>query len=94
MPEMIFRVRWPDGTLSDCYSPSLVIREHLEEGAVYQLADFVRISRDALTIASDRVAAKFGFPCSLAARQMEAIDAAAERFAGAPDATVTVVAFT
>lgn len=94
MPEMTFRVRWPDGTLSDCYSPSLVIREHLEEGAVYSLADFVRISRGALTIASDRVAAKFGFPCSRAARQIAAIDVAAARFAGDPDATVTVVAFT
>ncbi|SMF89769.1 MSMEG_0570 family protein [Azospirillum oryzae] len=94
MPEMIFRVRWPDGTVTDCYSPSLVIRELLEEGAVYGLADFVRISRGALTIASDRVAAKFGFPCSRASRQIAAIDAAAARFTDDPDATVTVVAFT
>ncbi|WP_042693699.1 MSMEG_0570 family nitrogen starvation response protein [Azospirillum sp. B506] len=94
MPEMNFRVRWPDGTLSDCYSPSLVIREHLEEGKIYRLADFVHISRTALTIASDRVAAKFGFPCSRAARQIAVIDAEAARFANDPEATVTVVALT
>ena len=27
MPEMRFHIRWPDGTLESCYSPSLVIKE-------------------------------------------------------------------
>lgn len=93
MPEMIFRVRWPDGSLSDCYSPSLVIKDHLREGGSYALRDFSRISRTALTIASDRVATLYGFPCSRAFGQIAAIDATAARFADHPDAMVTVVAF-
>jgi uncharacterized repeat protein (TIGR04042 family) len=32
MPEMHFVVRWPDGAEMRCYSPSLVVREHLEVG--------------------------------------------------------------
>ncbi|MBP2293726.1 MSMEG_0570 family nitrogen starvation response protein [Azospirillum rugosum] len=93
MPEMIFRVRWPDDSLTDCYSPSLVIRDHLREGAVYPLEEFTRISREALTIASDRVAERYGFPCSRAARQIGEIEAKAARFAALPAPTVTVVAF-
>ena len=29
MPEMHFQIRWPDGQVDTCYSPSLVVREHL-----------------------------------------------------------------
>lgn len=93
MPEMIFRVQWPDGALSDCYSPSLVVQEHLSVGAAHPVADFARISRTALTIASDRVAARYGFPCSRAARQIADIDARAADFAEDPAALVRVVAF-
>lgn len=94
MPEMTFRVSWPDGSQSTCYSPSLVIKEHLREGASYPLDEFVRRSRTALTIASDRVAEKYGLPCSRAAGQIAAIDIAAARFADVHAAVVTVVEFT
>ena len=33
MPEMHFLVRWPDGKEQRCYSPSLIVRDHLEVGA-------------------------------------------------------------
>ena len=26
MPEMTFAVRWPDGRVEECYSPSLVVQ--------------------------------------------------------------------
>jgi len=26
MPEMRFRIRWPDGVAETCYSPSLVVK--------------------------------------------------------------------
>jgi len=94
MPEMIFRVQWPDGTFSDCYSPSLVVREHLSVGAAYPIAEFTRISRTALTIASDRVAARYGFPCSRAARQIADIDMRAARYAADPAGLVRVITFT
>ena len=77
MPEMHFRIRWPDGRQESCYSPSLVIKDFFAPGERYGLADFVAKSRDALTIASERVRARYGFPCSLALGQLGRIEAAA-----------------
>lgn len=77
MPEMRFHIRWPDGSREACYSPSLVIKEHFALGEELPLADFVARSRTALTIASDRVKARYGFPCSLATSQLARIEAAA-----------------
>ena len=78
MPEMHFRIRWPDGRREACYSPSLVIKDFFAAGESYPLADFLAKSRDALTIASERVKARYGFPCSLALGQLGRIEAAAE----------------
>ena len=93
MPEMRFRIRWPDGRRETCYSPSLVIKDYFEPGQDYPVEDFVSKSREALTIASDRVKARYGFPCSLALGQLREIEAAA----GAPPrdagAAVLVEAF-
>jgi uncharacterized repeat protein (TIGR04042 family) len=74
MPEMHVRLRWPDGSTDRVYSPSLVLAEHLEEGASYPLEDFGRRSREALTEASERVRAKYGFPCSRAAASLAGIE--------------------
>ncbi len=93
MPEMRFRVRWPDGKVESCYSPSLVIKDFFRAGENYGLADFLRRGREALAIASDRVEAKYGFPCSLARGQLARIEAACTRFQDLPDATVLVEAF-
>ena len=51
MPEMTFRVRWPDGSETSCYSPSLVVHDHLVTGAEYPLAEFVDRSTTALRLA-------------------------------------------
>jgi uncharacterized repeat protein (TIGR04042 family) len=93
MPEMQFRVRWPDKTVSSCYSPSLVIKDYLEVGQSYPLVDFVRRSREALNIASERVRQKYGFYCTGAMGQLAEIDQTAARFAGDADARVVVEAF-
>lgn len=93
MPEMRFTVLWPDGREESCYSPSLVIKEHLEVAARYPLADFLDRSRTALGIASERVRAKYGVPCSRALGQLARIEAAAAAFRDAPAATVTIVRF-
>ena len=47
MPEMRFRIRWPDGTPETCYSPSLVIKDYFAVGADYALPEFVARSRTA-----------------------------------------------
>ncbi len=93
MPEMRFRIRWPDGVLETCYSPSLVIKEHLSPGESYALADFVDRTRTALLIASDRVLAKYGRPCALALSQLARIEVAGGAYAGHPDARVLVDGF-
>ncbi len=93
MPEMLFHIRWPDGSAEQCYSPSLVITDHLEVGATYDLAEFMRRSRAALTIASDRVREKYGFACSPAMAQLARLEASATRFDSSPDARVTVTSF-
>ena len=80
MPEMNFRLRWPDGREMDCYSPSLVVREHLAAGTSYPLPEFMRRTREALQIASERVRARYGHPCSLALGQLAALEAAARTF--------------
>jgi uncharacterized repeat protein (TIGR04042 family) len=93
MPEMRFRVRWPDQTESSCYSPSLIIKEYFTPGDSYALDDFVHRSREALTIASERVKQKYGFYCSAASTQLEEIERTAARFAGSADARVQVLEF-
>lgn len=91
MPEMTFTVRWPDGARQQCYSPSLVMHEHLEVGAVYPVAEFVSRTTTALGIASDRVREKFGFACTSAAAQMAEIENMAGRMSAGD---VEVIAMT
>ena len=93
MPEMHFDVRWPDQSTSRCYSPSLVIRDFFATGTAYPLDDFVARSREALGIASERVRAKFGMPCSLALGQLAEIERRAADFNDDPAAVVTVERF-
>ncbi|TSJ63958.1 MSMEG_0570 family nitrogen starvation response protein [Starkeya sp. 3C] len=93
MPEMRFTIRWPDGTAESCYSPSLVIRDYFAPGTSYPLADFLEKSREALTVASQRVEARYGFPCSRALGQLARIEAGARTFSAFPDPRVTVEAF-
>jgi len=74
MPEMHFRVRWPNGATVDCYSPSYVVEEYLSVGQHYAVPDFVERARQALSIASERVAERYGFVCSSALDQLAAIE--------------------
>lgn len=93
MPEMSFDIRWPDGSTEQCYSPSLVIRDHLAVGETYDVAVFMRRSRIALTIASDRVHEKYGFACSRAMGQLAKLETSAGRFDSASDGGVTITSF-
>jgi uncharacterized repeat protein (TIGR04042 family) len=93
MPEMRMSVRWPDGEQESCYSPSLVLKDYFQIGRSYALADFRDRCRTALTIASERVRAKFGFPCSRAADQLARIEEKCLAFATIPNARVGIEAF-
>jgi uncharacterized repeat protein (TIGR04042 family) len=93
MPEMLYRLRWPDRTETECYSPSLVIREFFDAGAEYDLDDFLRRLREATSIASERVRAKYGQPCSRALSQLRAIEDQAQRFMDREGARVVMLSF-
>lgn len=93
MPEMRFVIKWPDGAEETCYSPSLVIKDYFTEGESYPLEDFLDKSRTSLQIASDRVAAKYGFACSAAMDQLNRIEEVAAQFTDHPDARVLCQTF-
>lgn len=93
MPEMFFHLSWPDGTQRRCYSPSLVIKDYFQPGAAYPLPDFLRRSREAYGIASERVRQKYGFGCAHAASELEALEDLAARFHHQPDAQVRIERF-
>ena len=78
MPEMHFRIEWPNGKNEDCYSPSYVIEEHLSVGSTYPVQEFVERVRTALEIASERVQARYGFVCTSALEQLAAVERTAE----------------
>jgi uncharacterized repeat protein (TIGR04042 family) len=93
MPEMLFQIRWPDGAIEQCYSPSLVVQDHLAVGETYGLQEFLRRIRVALIVASDRVQEKYGFACSRAMGQLAKLEAAAGRFDDSSGDRVTVISF-
>lgn len=80
MPEIRFEIEWPDGSREICYSPSLIVKDFFTSSQSYSLDDFVARSRTALTIASDRVQAKYGMPCSLALAQLQKIEQQVVRY--------------
>jgi len=89
MPEVTFTVRLPDGSFQYCYSPSTVVKSYFEKGEVIFVSEFLPKARNALTEASERVAAKFGFHCTAAAASLADI----ERWAGSlpPETPLTIL---
>ena len=74
MPAVQFTLRWPDGTVQRCCSPSTAIEQVLVEAASYPVAELLRRCRTGLEHASDRVREQRGVACSLAAEQLAAIE--------------------
>jgi uncharacterized repeat protein (TIGR04042 family) len=93
MPEIRFKIQWPDGSEEICYSPSTVIKKYLELDRDYDLLDFVDRARTALNIASDRVRAKYGRPCGLAIGQLAEIEFKAAQFNSHPHPIVRAIEF-
>lgn len=93
MPEIRFQIEWPDGAQETCYSPSLVVKQYLTPNQDYTLPDFVERSRTALQIASDRVQAKYGYPCSLALGQLHTIESRAAQYEQSSETKVRVLRF-
>ena len=91
MPEVLFKIKWPDGKIEDCYSPSTIIFDYLKEGESYNLKDFIERSSNALNLASERVMKKYGFRCTSAEAQLSKILANAQTFT--PDQNVDCLSF-
>ncbi|MEY9214786.1 MSMEG_0570 family nitrogen starvation response protein [Thermobifida halotolerans] len=92
MPEVLFRVRWPDDSVHRCYSPSTVVEDVFRAGGSYSVAEFVTLSRKALTAASERVREIYGFGCAQTVVQMADIESKAAEFAD-QEASVVVEGF-
>lgn len=84
MPETRFKIQWPDGQQESCYSPSLIVKDYFEAGRAYPIEDFLARARESLQIASNRVQAKYGFPCSLALSQLQRLESASQPFLRSP----------
>ena len=93
MPEMTFRIRWPDDTRAACYSPSSTVKDFFTVGEAYPLAEFLDRSRRAMHHASERVRQRYGYACSSAMSELKHIETLASRFASQPDARVVVEGF-
>ena len=90
MPAVHFKVRWPDGGVETCYSPSTIIKDYFQIGRSYTLAEFLEASRAGLQAASERVRQRYGGAgCSRAMAQLAAIEATVARHAN-DDASVRV----
>lgn len=92
MPEVLFRVRWPDDSVVRCYSPSTVVEEYFREGGSYALTEFLTLSRKALTEASERVREIYGVGCAQAQAQLTDIELKAAEFAD-PQVRIVVEGF-
>lgn len=92
MPEVTFRLRWPDDSETLNYSPSSIVRQYLTPGATYQIGDFIQRARLAMQAASARVEQKYGHPCSRARATLDSIELQAKPFTKSPSAAVTVTA--
>lgn len=93
MPEINFQIQWPDDSQEICYSPSLIVKKYFSPDQEYDLKEFVERSRTALQIASDRVLAKYGFPCSRALGQLSKIEMKAAQYTELDKPVVRFVEF-
>jgi uncharacterized repeat protein (TIGR04042 family) len=93
MPEIHFRIRWPDRSEMRCYSPSTTIMQYLTAGRSYPLSEFLGLSRKALQHGSERVRQKYGYGCGQAEWQIAEIERLAVRFADTPAACVNILEF-
>ncbi|GAY11596.1 MSMEG_0570 family nitrogen starvation response protein [Pseudonocardia sp. N23] len=80
MPDVVFDVRWPDGSTQSFYSPSLIVKDYFEAGAEYTLDDFVTRTRECMTLADERVRAKYGMGCSESAMTLAGVEYGVKRF--------------
>jgi uncharacterized repeat protein (TIGR04042 family) len=80
MPEVHLTLEWPDGSLSELYSPSTVILKRLQPGQSLAVADLKAQGFAALAEASERVRARYGFACTRTDEERQKLERTATRF--------------
>jgi len=80
MPEVHLTLEWPDGTISQLYSPSTVILKRLKPGQNLAVADLKTEGFAALEEASERVRARYGFACTRTDEERLKLEQMATRF--------------
>jgi len=80
MPELLFDLRWPDGSVTTCYSPSTIVGDVLHSGRAYTVDELVRRTRLAMRAAGERVRLRYGATCPRAAATLADIEARARGF--------------
>ena len=80
MPEVHLTLEWPDGTISELYSPSTVILKRLKPGQNLAVADLKTQGFAALEEASERVRARYGFACTRTDEERLKLERMATRF--------------
>ena len=88
MPEVHFRIKWPDGEVTRCYSPSTIVREYFRSGLTLTIEELVETSTRALDAASERVRAKYGFACTSASHELRDIQLRAGNFDSEEQVTI------
>lgn len=91
MPEVFFKVQWPDAKTAEYYSPSTAIHAHFKTGDSFVLSEFLDRSRKALHQAAERVRMKYGYYCSSAMDTLSQIESTAESFTDQPEAQVKII---
>ena len=80
MPEVHLVLEWPDGSISEIYSPSTVILKRLRPGQNLAVADLKVEGIAALEEASERVRARYGFACTRTDEERLKLERMASRF--------------
>jgi uncharacterized repeat protein (TIGR04042 family) len=88
MPEVILQLQWPDGRVSELYSPSTTILHHLQPGQTLSVAELQTRAMLALKQASERVRARYGFACTRTDEEWHKLQTSAASYG--PDQLVTI----
>jgi uncharacterized repeat protein (TIGR04042 family) len=73
MPALNFEIEWPNGEITECYSPSTIVLQYFQDGDTFTIDELKGVSRTALNMAAKRVKERFGFECVSAVEQRDKI---------------------
>lgn len=73
MPVTYVNIEWPNEEEDQLYSPSSVIEDFFTTGSQLTVDEFLRVTHEALTEASERVRKKYGYACTSAQAEIKRV---------------------